>query len=262
AADGARILMYHWVDWRAGDRLRTWGLTPDRFEAQMDALAEGGYRVLRLDEILDIVRGTLPVPAKAVALTFDDGYRSLLKFVIPVLQRHRFPATFFLVSVRVGGANAWDAGYGDTPRDLLDWREAASLAAAGFEIGSHGRSHRILTSLSPAEREAEIRGSKVRIEDELGISVRFFSYPHGAQDERCRSLVASAGYAAACAGAPGETPPGSDPSEPRRATIPCHESSWSFALKSRTGLGIREWLSRRIPSRRSDFAPGVPAEAP
>src|SRR5881409_3868171 len=121
--------MYHWIDRQPGQRLREWGLTPEAFEAQMTTLAEGGYQVLSLEEVLQVVRGERPSSPKAVALTFDDGYRGLLDHALPVLKRLGFRATFFLVSDRVGGINTWDARHGDRPRSLMEWSEAAALVS-------------------------------------------------------------------------------------------------------------------------------------
>lgn len=240
---GVTVMAYHWVDPDPGQRLREWGLTPQAFEAQMRALAEDGYRVLPMADVLRVVTGRQPAPPRSVALTFDDGYLGVMDHVLPVLTRFGFPATFFLVSDRVGGTNDWDARHGDRPRSLMGWREAAALAAQGMEIGSHSRNHPGLTDLSEPEMEGEIRGSKERIEDRLGQPVRLFSYPHGLHDSRCRRLVAAAGYDGACTSEPGGNGPGSDPYRLRRSEITYDDSPLSFACKARTGFGIRSWAA-------------------
>jgi len=240
---GVTIMAYHWIDPDPGQRLREWGLTPEAFEAQMAALAAGGYRVLPMIDVLEIASGRQPAPPRAVALTFDDGYLGLLDHALPVLKRHGFTASFFLVSDRVGGTNAWDAGHGDPARRLMGWSEAATLVAEGMEIGSHSRTHPQLTGLSEAEMEREIRGSKETIEDRLGRPVRLFSYPHGQEDGRTRRLVASAGYAGACTSVSGGNPPGVDPYRLRRSEIGFYDTPWSFSFKARTGFGVRGWAA-------------------
>ena len=256
-AAGIKVLAYHWVDPEPGQKLRQWGVTPAAFEAQMTALAEGAYQVLSLEEVLQVVHGERPSSPKAVALTFDDGYRSLLDHALPVLERFGFRATFFLVSDRVGGTNAWDARHGDAPRSLMSWDETAGLLARGMEIGAHSRTHPFLPDLPERELEDEIRRSKETIEDRLGCSVRFFSYPHGLIDERCRHSVMAAGYAGACSSQPGRNEPGTDPFVLRRTEITCHDTVRSFAFKVRTGFGVRKWAGTRIRdwfSRRSPVA--------
>jgi peptidoglycan/xylan/chitin deacetylase (PgdA/CDA1 family) len=253
--DGVKILAYHWIDPEPGRRLRRWGLTPGAFETQMTTLAERGYRVLALDEVLRITRGELAAPRRAVALTFDDGYRGWLEHAVPVLERFRFRATFFLVSDRVGGTNAWDARHGDPPRLLMGWREAAGLAARGIEIGSHSRTHPFLTRLSERDLEDEIRGSKQTLEDRIGRPVRFFSYPHGLHDARSRRLVAAAGYAGACSTRFGTNGPGVDPYRLHRTEIGYHDTSWSFAFKIRTGFGVRAWTAARAEALLQRLAP-------
>lgn len=246
---GVKILMYHWVSGDPGQRLRHWGVTPDQFESQVRQLHEGGFRTVSLGEIVEGVRGLTRMPEKSVALTFDDGYRDFLGEVAPVLGRYGFKATLFLVADRVGQTNAWDSRHGDPPRTLLSWREASELASLGHEIGSHTRTHRMLPRLSDAELQEEIAGSKAILEDRLGFPVVHFSYPHGLFDQRCLVRVRAAGYLSACADIRGGNPPGTDPYRLRRSMVTCHETSWSFAFKVKTGFGMKEYLSGAVTSR-------------
>jgi peptidoglycan/xylan/chitin deacetylase (PgdA/CDA1 family) len=247
-SSGIKVLMYHWISGSPGGRLRAWGVTPAQFESQMRHLAEEGYRTVSLGDVVELARGVRPPAEKTVALTFDDGYRDFLEYALPVLRRHRFSATVFLVTDHVGGTNAWDARHGDPPRELMGWEEAAELADQGIEIGSHGRTHRFLPSLSGAELEEEIHGSRRILEDRLGRAVRFFSYPHGLHDGRCLTLAASAGYEGACADIRGGNGPGTDPFRLRRTLMTFHDGSWSFSFKLRTGFGAREWAQQKLES--------------
>ncbi len=101
------ILMYHRV---AGVSRDPWDLAvaPEEFDRQVAFLKR--HRVpLPMRELVERLReGTLP--AKAVALTFDDGYRDNLVHAKPILARHGVPATVF-VATGFTGTNTpfwWD----------------------------------------------------------------------------------------------------------------------------------------------------------
>ena len=62
---------------------------------------------------------------------------------------------------------------------IQTWDHVRALSAAGMEIGSHTRSHRVILTLEPDEIADELAGSRADIEREVGVSVRALSYPAG-----------------------------------------------------------------------------------
>ncbi len=55
------------------------------------------FNVMALDDAVSRLRaGTLP--ARAAAITFDDGYADNASNALPVLQRHGMEATFFVAT--------------------------------------------------------------------------------------------------------------------------------------------------------------------
>jgi peptidoglycan/xylan/chitin deacetylase (PgdA/CDA1 family) len=66
------------------------------FTRQLELL-ERFTNVVRLDDALRRLQAGQPLPPRAVALTFDDGYRDNVDLVVPTLSRIGLPATFFLV---------------------------------------------------------------------------------------------------------------------------------------------------------------------
>ena len=98
-----RVLAYHSVAPAQTNYCKTdIRVDPPDFERQMAYLARH-YRVLPLDEAIAKLTSGRSLPAKAVAITFDDGYRDNYEHAFPVLRRWGLPATFFVVSAAVSG---------------------------------------------------------------------------------------------------------------------------------------------------------------
>jgi peptidoglycan/xylan/chitin deacetylase (PgdA/CDA1 family) len=51
-----------------------------------------------LDQILAAMQAGRPFPPGAVAITFDDGYRDNYSQALPVLQKYRLPAAFYITA--------------------------------------------------------------------------------------------------------------------------------------------------------------------
>jgi peptidoglycan/xylan/chitin deacetylase (PgdA/CDA1 family) len=94
------ILLYHGVVAEPLDPPCPWQLPVSVFRRQMAHLARG-TRVLPVDEALDrLYAGDLP--PRTCAVTFDDGLRNNLEVAAPVLREHGIPASFHVVTERVG----------------------------------------------------------------------------------------------------------------------------------------------------------------
>jgi peptidoglycan/xylan/chitin deacetylase (PgdA/CDA1 family) len=92
------------------------------FDWQM-ALVKSFFHVLPLDEAVGrLQRGTLP--PRAIAITFDDGYADNTVVALPILKRHRLPATFFIATDFLDGGRMWNDSIIETfrraPGDVLD----------------------------------------------------------------------------------------------------------------------------------------------
>ena len=218
-----RVLMYHKVNdlWPNPTTIPT-----AVFDEQMSLLGELGYQPVSLDAVLDQYLRGVPLPARAVLLTFDDGYRDNLRNALPILRKYEYPAVLFVPigflddgrplpheeSLRLLGVR----------NDTVGWDELAELEAGGIRIESHGIGHRPLSELDPADATREIALSKLRLEERLGREVVAFAFVKGSlADYRPEhaSLVQQAGYQLAFTSVSGANGPASDRFRLRRYNV-------------------------------------------
>jgi peptidoglycan/xylan/chitin deacetylase (PgdA/CDA1 family) len=76
----------------------------------------------------------------------------------------------------------------------LSWEMLESLQRAGVTIGSHTRTHILMTNETEERVAAEVTGSRQELETRLGTEVRHFAYPSGVFNAASVNAVAKAGY--------------------------------------------------------------------
>src|SRR5437867_11058911 len=97
------ILLYHKIEHVApGSRYPQNYVTPEQFDAQLAFLRRLGYRSVSFADYVAYRRGNGRLPRRSVIITFDDGYRSNREIALPILHRHGFAATIFLVASQIG----------------------------------------------------------------------------------------------------------------------------------------------------------------
>ena len=180
--------MYHYVDETppaAGPFSAELTVSPAQFEAEMDYLAVNGYHPVTLEEVYAATAGTGRLPAKPVAITFDDGGLDNCTVAFPILQRHGFRATFFVITGFVGN------------RSCVDWDQLRTMYAAGMAIESHTVDHPDLRTLDAARLAEELSRSRAVLAKELGEDALILAYPQGRYNGTVIAAAQVAGYHAA-----------------------------------------------------------------
>ena len=153
------------------------------FRAKIEVLKEQ-TNIISLD---DFFTGKMSWKKINVAITFDDGYRSWLDHVSPVLRDLGVTATFFVSSGFVGRSKAEEADF--LRNNLKSSRPSTGclnvvglrkLAESDFAIGGHTSNHTDLTELCDInELRSEIQKDKKELERMTGTKVDYFAYPFG-----------------------------------------------------------------------------------
>jgi peptidoglycan/xylan/chitin deacetylase (PgdA/CDA1 family) len=129
--------------------------------------------------------------SRELALSFDDGHSSDFEIVLPLLKEYGVHGTFFVTPNYVG-----KKGY-------MSWEQIKALGDAGMEIGSHSLNHPYMTTLSTEQLLAELKDSKIQIEQHTGKEVISFAYPFGDCSARTHKVAKEVGYKNICTSKPG-----------------------------------------------------------
>jgi peptidoglycan/xylan/chitin deacetylase (PgdA/CDA1 family) len=243
---GLRILFYH----RVSDDPDVLAVTPRRFGEQMALLRDEGWRVVDVGQAADLL-ATGRLPERTVALSFDDGYRDIAEHALPVLGRHGFRATVFVVIGALEGRTCFS--WYDVQPPVLQWADVVALDGdSAFAFEAHTLGHPNLRALSDDDARREIAGSKAALEERLRRPVTVFCYPAGVYGERERRMVAAAGFRAATSCEPGANMPATDPLALRRIQIDATDRLADFRAKLEGGHDAPSRL--RLAYRRVRYA--------
>ncbi|MBI2392722.1 MAG: polysaccharide deacetylase family protein [Deltaproteobacteria bacterium] len=128
-----------------------------------------------------VSRARLREPA-ALDLDLADGREASLRAVLRVIKdRPGLDLERFLEALadacRVSWSSARERSFADEL--VMTWSDARALVAAGMDVQSHTRTHRVLQTVPDAELASELEGSRLDLERALGVPIRALAYPTG-----------------------------------------------------------------------------------
>lgn len=161
------------------------------FDRQMKYLKQNGYRVIGLGQLHDFVHYRHAIPKKSVVIAIDDGNRSAYEIAFPMLKKYGYTATLFIYTDFVG-----------VSKGAITWAQLREMKAAGFEVGSHTKSHSDLTKQRDGESHSayiarvkrELIVSKRLLDEKLKQDTIYLAFPYGRYNERVLSISEQAGY--------------------------------------------------------------------
>ncbi len=141
------ILIYHRV-LAEQDSIFPHEPTAETFDALISRL-KAVFNVLPLSEaIMRLKSGTLP--ARAVCITFDDGYADNVTHALPVLQKHGLHATFFIATAYLNGGRMFnDTVVEAIRRSPLHTLILDELGLGSFDIADNAAKARAIGQILP-----------------------------------------------------------------------------------------------------------------
>ncbi|MBV1914802.1 MAG: polysaccharide deacetylase family protein [Pseudomonadales bacterium] len=191
----AVILQYHHVSDK-GPASTT--ISIQRFGEHMEYLANNGFQVKSLAEVVSALQNRALLPDKTVVITFDDAFQSIYQNAYPVLKQKSWPFTIFVNTTEKNKSSAL----------YLNWDQLREMAENGAMIANHSLDHpHLLERLTIdgveesraqwlARVEQQITGMQAEIVRQTGRDDRYFAYPYGEADLEVRKLVKKLGFVA------------------------------------------------------------------
>ncbi len=180
------VMMYHDI---LPEKKVFFDVTPEEFEQHLKLIQQKGLTPISMDQLVTHLQTGLPLPEKPILLTFDDGYSGHYEYVYPLLKKYGYPALFAIYTAKVGKHMG---------RSSLTWDQLREMAKDPLiTISSHSVDHKVMAAMTESQLQVETQESKRVLEAELGVPIRYFTYPEGKYDAQATEAVKQAGYLAA-----------------------------------------------------------------
>jgi peptidoglycan/xylan/chitin deacetylase (PgdA/CDA1 family) len=147
------ILIFHRV-LRERDPLFPGEVTADEFSAICSWVARWFHPMG-----LDVAARKLSqhaLPARALAITFDDGYADNHEVAVPILKKFGLPATFFIATGFLDGGRMWNdtviEAVRRTSHSVLDLRDTVAGSLGSLPVGTVAQRQAAIGRLIPATK--------------------------------------------------------------------------------------------------------------
>ena len=186
------ILVYHRFGPVVADSMT---IRTSTFRGQLQYLKDHGYRAVPLRVLVAyLLRKGPPPPPRSVVITADDGHRSVMTEMLPLVREYGVPVTLFIYPSAISNASY-----------AMTWEQLQTLTRTGlFDVQSHTYWHPNFKvekrRLAPDAYQKLILTQLMRprtvLKQRVGVDVDLLAWPFGIYDEELLRLAAQSGYVA------------------------------------------------------------------
>ena len=164
------VLCYHRIsDGNKGD----YTVSPATFSEHMKVLADSGYHSVSPAQLYDYLVFNKTLPEKPVVITFDDSRVEHALIAAPVMEKHGFRGTFFIMTITYNKKN------------YMTKDQIAQLAKAGHTVGLHSWDHTMVIKYKDAaDWQKQAVEPQKKLAEIVGKPVEYWAYPNGVYDHK------------------------------------------------------------------------------
>jgi len=199
------IIMYHQIS----ENSNLWGdyvIPSSLLKSDFEYLQNNNYTPVKIKDVYDYCKGNKTLPEKPVVITFDDGQRSFLTKVVPLLEEYNFPAVVSVVGSLIDLYT--ENGETDDRYAYLNWNDLKTLSENSLvEIGHHSYNFHSLgcrRGMGKIYGESNLDYTKIMKTDieklnkkllsNIGYKPYILAYPYGIKNTTLCDLVKSEGF--------------------------------------------------------------------
>ena len=199
------ILMYHQVS----ENTSLWGksvIPMAVLKEDFEYIKNNGFNVVKIKDVIAFCNGEKDLPQKALVIAFDDGQRSFLTKVVPLLEEYNFPAVINIVGALTDLYT--ENGETDDRYAYLNWNDIKTLAENPLvEIGHHsynfhslgyrrgmGKIYGESNSAYLEIMKADIETLNKKLLSNIGEVPYIFAYPYGIKNDTLSELIKNEGF--------------------------------------------------------------------
>ncbi len=161
--------MYHDITPQTGEGLR---VSTSGFEEHCKYLVSKQYTTHHFAEILT---NEISLKGKNCIITFDDGFVNQLEFAVPILQKYKLKATFFIPLSYLGKSDTWNDG--KVP--IMTAQQLQALPPETIELAYHSFQHKKYTELTTSEIAEDCKNCFDVVAAENLKFTNVLAYPYG-----------------------------------------------------------------------------------
>ncbi len=159
----------------------------EQFDRLLSKLSKT-FIFLRFEEACELIKaGEIP-DKPCLSFSFDDGFSECYTTIVPVLEKYKTNACFFINPAVIEKDDAYRLSFirhqlrNDFDKRFMSWDQIREIHQSGQAIGNHTLNHKALLDMPYHEAFEEVRNGKLELETRLNFECKYFAIPFGTPD--------------------------------------------------------------------------------